>query len=104
MIQDSILPRAVLFEGPPGTGKTTSAKVIASEVNVPLIYVGMENIITKWVGESEQNIAGIYQLAEKLGKAIIFIDEVDSIAMNRSGGYLLLTLNIFIFTELSFYS
>ena len=86
VIQDSILPRAVLFEGPPGTGKTTSAKLIASEVDIPLIYVGMENIITKWVGESEQNIAGIYKLADQLGRAIIFIDEVDAVAMNRSGG------------------
>ena len=84
MVEDSILPRAVLFEGPPGTGKTSSAKLIASEVKIPLLYVGLQNVITKFVGESEKNNSDIYELAEQLGQAIIFIDEVDSVAQSRS--------------------
>ena len=41
-------PRGVLFEGPPGTGKTTSAKVISSQASVPLIYVPLEAVLSKW--------------------------------------------------------
>jgi SpoVK/Ycf46/Vps4 family AAA+-type ATPase len=84
VIPQNILPKAVLFEGPPGTGKTTSAKLIASEVDIPLIYIGLQNIITKYVGESEKNIAEIFEITEELGKAIIFIDEIDSVAETRN--------------------
>ena len=50
-------PKAVLFEGPPGTGKTTSAKIIAQQVNVPLIYLPLESIMSKWYGESEKKFS-----------------------------------------------
>ncbi len=43
-------PKAVLFEGPPGTGKTTSAKIIAQQVNIPLIYMPIEAIMSKYYG------------------------------------------------------
>lgn len=43
-------PKAVLFEGPPGTGKTTSAKIIAQQVNIPLIYIPTEAIMSKYYG------------------------------------------------------
>jgi len=76
--------KAVLFEGPPGTGKTTSAKIIASQVGIPLLYLPLESVMSKWYGESEQKLAAIFELANKLGKAIIFIDEVDALAINRS--------------------
>ena len=45
-------PKAILFEGPPGTGKTTSAKIIAQQVNIPLIYIPTEAIMSKFYGES----------------------------------------------------
>lgn len=50
-------PKAVLFEGPPGTGKTTSAKIIAQQVNIPLIYMPIEAIMSKYYGESEKRLA-----------------------------------------------
>ncbi|CAK0784136.1 hypothetical protein CVIRNUC_007339 [Coccomyxa viridis] len=81
---DSPRPRAVLFEGPPGCGKTTSARVIASQAAVPLIYVPLEAVASKWYGESERNLAEIFRAAEQLGGAIIFLDEVDSLATQRS--------------------
>ena len=44
-------PKAILFEGPPGTGKTTCAKIIASQVKIPLVYLPIETIMTKFYGE-----------------------------------------------------
>jgi SpoVK/Ycf46/Vps4 family AAA+-type ATPase len=76
-------PKAVLFEGPPGTGKTTSAKIIAQQVNIPLIYMPIESIMSKYYGESEKKFAEIFDAAKTLGKAIIFIDEIDAIAGSR---------------------
>ena len=51
-------PRAVLFEGPPGTGKTTSARVIATQAAVPLVYIPLEAVVSKWYGEGEKSLAG----------------------------------------------
>ncbi|GAX83606.1 hypothetical protein CEUSTIGMA_g11031.t1 [Chlamydomonas eustigma] len=79
-------PRAVLFEGPPGTGKTTSARVISSQSAVPLVYVPLEAVLSKWYGESEGLLSQVFKAAEALGGAIIFFDELDSLGGNREGG------------------
>jgi SpoVK/Ycf46/Vps4 family AAA+-type ATPase len=79
-------PKAILFEGPPGCGKTTSAKIIANQVNVPLIYMPLEAIMSKWYGESENKFSDIFEAAKALGKSIIFIDEIDALATSREGG------------------
>jgi len=76
-------PKAVLFEGPPGTGKTTSAKIIAQQVAIPLIYMPIESIMSKYYGESEKRFAEIFDSCKHLGKSIIFIDEIDAIAGSR---------------------
>ncbi|PNH00004.1 Cell division control protein 48 [Tetrabaena socialis] len=81
-------PRAVLFEGPPGTGKTTSARVISSQAAVPLIYLPLEAVLSKWYGESEQQLSTVFKAAEALGGAIIFLDELDALGGNREGGNL----------------
>jgi SpoVK/Ycf46/Vps4 family AAA+-type ATPase len=75
--------KAVLFEGPPGTGKTTSAKIIASQVGIPLLYMPLESIMSKWYGEAEKRLADVFEGASNLGNSIIFIDEIDAIAGNR---------------------
>lgn len=80
---ESNRPRAVLFEGPPGTGKTTSAKIIAQQVKIPMIYVPLEAVISKWYGEAEKNLGQIFDCCKEIGKCIIFIDEIDSLAQSR---------------------
>lgn len=79
-------PKAILFEGPPGCGKTTSAKIIAKQVNIPLIYMPIEAIMSKYYGESETRFAEIFDAAKALGRSIIFIDEIDALATSREGG------------------
>jgi len=79
-------PKAVLFDGPPGCGKTTSAKIIANQVNIPLLYMPIESIMSKYYGESETRFAEIFEAAKSMGKCIIFIDEIDALASSREGG------------------
>ena len=50
---------------------------------MPLIYVPLEAVASKWYGESERNLAEIFNAAEQLGGAIIFLDEIDSLATHR---------------------
>ncbi|KAF3329113.1 meiotic spindle formation protein mei-1 isoform X1 [Carex littledalei] len=77
-------PRAILFEGPPGTGKTSSARVIANQAGVPLLYVPLEIIMSKYYGESERLMGNVFSLANDLPDgAIVFLDEVDSFAAAR---------------------
>ncbi|KAK0578038.1 hypothetical protein LWI29_004057 [Acer saccharum] len=81
---ESNRPRAVLFEGPPGTGKTSCARVIANQAGVPLMYVPLEVILSKYYGESERLLGKVFSLANELPNgAIIFLDEVDSFAVAR---------------------
>lgn len=78
-------PKAILFEGPPGCGKTTTAKIIANQVNIPLIYMPIEAIMSKWYGESENRFAEIFEAAKGMGRSILFIDEIDALAISREG-------------------
>ncbi|GAB4830807.1 hypothetical protein Ancab_004837 [Ancistrocladus abbreviatus] len=81
---ESNRPRAVLFEGPPGTGKTSCARVIANQAGVPLLYVPLEVVMSKYYGESERLLGKVFSLANELPDgAIIFLDEVDSFAVAR---------------------
>jgi len=79
-------PRCVLFEGPPGCGKTTSAKIISQQVDIPLVYMPLEAIMSKYYGESESKLAEIFEAAAAMGSVIVFIDEVDSLATSREAG------------------
>ena len=82
---ESNRPKAILFEGPPGTGKTTMARIIAGEVEATLVYVPIESIMTKWYGESERNLAKIFTACQELGASLLFLDEIDSLATTREG-------------------
>lgn len=73
----------VLLYGPPGTGKTMIAKAIANEVGAKFYAVKGSDIVSKWVGDSEKNINSLFQEANKQDRAIIFIDEMDSLIGRR---------------------
>ncbi len=76
-------PKGVLLHGPPGTGKTLLAKAVANESGVNFVSIAGPEIMSKFYGESEQRIREIFQQAEKEAPSIIFIDELDSIAVKR---------------------
>ncbi|MGI6661780.1 MAG: ATP-binding protein [Bacillota bacterium] len=71
------LPKGLLFFGPPGTGKSLFAHALASEIQLPFINLVTENIYSKWLGESGQNMKNAITLAEKMSPAIVFVDEID---------------------------
>lgn len=71
------LPKGLLFFGPPGTGKSLFANALASEVQLPFINLVTENIYSKWLGESGQNMKNAITMAEKMSPAIVFVDEID---------------------------
>jgi transitional endoplasmic reticulum ATPase len=76
-------PKGVLLHGPPGTGKTLLAKAVAHETNANFFTIGGPEIMSKYYGESEERLREIFKNAEEKAPAIIFIDEIDSIAPKR---------------------
>ncbi|KAJ5074287.1 cell division control protein 48 [Anaeramoeba ignava] len=76
-------PRGILLYGPPGTGKTLIAKAVANETGAFFFLINGPEIMSKMAGESEKNLRQAFEEAEKNAPAIIFIDEIDSIAPKR---------------------
>lgn len=79
--------RGVLFTGPPGTGKTMLARVIAKEAGASFFQIKGPQIFSKWVGESEEMIRRVFASATAKAPAIIFFDEIDAIAARRGEGH-----------------
>ncbi len=77
-------PKGLLIYGPPGTGKTMLAKAVANETDAHFIHLSGPEIMSKFYGESEANIRGVFKEAEDNAPSIVFIDEIDAIAPKRS--------------------
>jgi transitional endoplasmic reticulum ATPase len=76
-------PTGLLLAGPPGTGKTTVAKVLAAQARASFYPISAADVISKWVGDSERNIRQLFERARENRPSIVFIDEIDAIAGRR---------------------
>lgn len=77
-------PKNILFYGPPGTGKTMTAKALANEAHVPFLSVKSTRLIGEHVGDGARRIHELYEKARQAAPCIVFLDEFDSIALDRS--------------------
>lgn len=80
----------ILLEGPPGTGKTTFAKAVASELSVPFAEINANALIDSYIGKTGKNIDKLFEEARSLAKSngtpvVLFIDEIDYLAQKRGG-------------------
>ncbi|MHC0066175.1 AAA family ATPase [Nostoc sp. UIC 10890] len=77
-------PRGVLLVGPPGTGKTLTARVLAEELELNYIAINGPEVMSKYYGEAEARLRSIFEKATRSAPCLIFIDEIDSLAPDRS--------------------
>jgi len=77
-----LTPRGLLFNGPPGTGKTMGAKYLARELDLPLYHLDIAGVMEKYVGESENNLRIALKQAEQSAPCIMLIDEVEKLFSN----------------------
>jgi len=80
------IPKGILLVGPPGTGKTLIARAVAGEAGVPFLSVTGSDFMEMFVGVGASRVRDLFQSARKMGKAIIFVDEIDSIGRKRGAG------------------
>ncbi len=80
------IPKGILLVGPPGTGKTLIARAVAGEAGVPFLSVSGSDFMEMFVGVGASRVRDLFQSAKKMGRAIIFVDEIDSIGRKRGAG------------------
>lgn len=73
----------MLFYGPPGTGKTLAAEVMAKALGVDLLVVDLSSLVSKWIGETEKNLAAVFDVAER-SRALLLFDEADALFGKRT--------------------
>jgi len=78
--------KGVLFYGPPGCGKTLMAKAVANECSSNFISIKGPELLSKWVGESESQVRGVFDKARTAAPCVLFFDELDSIGGSRGEG------------------
>lgn len=74
----------ILLYGPPGCGKTMIARAVANECNASFVAIGISDILNMWVGESERNLAAVFDKARHQQPCVLFFDELDALAYSRS--------------------
>jgi SpoVK/Ycf46/Vps4 family AAA+-type ATPase len=74
----------ILLYGPPGCGKTMLARAVANECNASFLSIGISEILTAWLGESERNLALMFEKARAQRPCVMFFDELDALAFARS--------------------
>ncbi|MEM3857246.1 MAG: CDC48 family AAA ATPase [Thermoprotei archaeon] len=79
-------PKGILMFGPPGTGKTLLAKALATESEANFIAIRGPELLSKWVGESEQAVREVFRKARQAAPSIVFFDEIDALAPSRGSG------------------
>lgn len=80
------LPRGLLLFGPPGTGKTTLGRCIASQAKATFYCISASSLTSKWVGENEKLVRELFESARAHQPAVVFIDEIDALLSNRMDG------------------
>ena len=74
----------ILLYGPPGCGKTMIARAVANECNAEFLSVGIADVLNMWIGESERNLAALFEKARSRAPCVLFFDEIDALAYARS--------------------
>ncbi|MGO7508237.1 AAA family ATPase, partial [Rhizobium johnstonii] len=75
--------KGFLLFGPPGTGKTLIAKAVAREAEANFVATKSSDMLSKWYGESEQQVSRLFERARQVAPTVVFIDEIDSLAPAR---------------------
>jgi SpoVK/Ycf46/Vps4 family AAA+-type ATPase len=73
----------LLFFGPPGTGKTLAAEVMANALGVDMLIIDLAALVSKWIGETEKNLAAVFEVAER-SRALLLFDEADALFAKRT--------------------
>jgi ATP-dependent 26S proteasome regulatory subunit len=75
----------LLFVGPPGTGKTSTARGLARQLDLPFVEVKLSMITSQYLGETAKNVEKVFEVAKRLSPCILFMDEFDFVATTRTG-------------------